>query len=68
MSIIQITTLSVSTFVIVATLATTVWARDVNVAFFLEWATPNQIAKVLYFFNIFSPTASPINFGSFSAF
>ena len=46
-------------FVIVTTLATTVWARDVNVAFFLEWATPNQIAKVIYFFNIFSPPHPP---------
>lgn len=26
--------------------ATTAVAEDVNVAFFLEWATPNQIAKV----------------------
>ena len=68
MKIIKIAGLNVSTFVILAPLATTVWARDVNVAFFLEWATPNQIAKVLYFINIFSPTSSPINYGSFSAF
>ena len=27
--------------------ATTAVAEDVNVAFFLEWATPNQIAKPL---------------------
>ena len=68
MKIIKIAGLIVSTFALMATLVSTAWSKDVNVAFFLEWATPNQIAKVLYFFNIFSPTASPINVGSFSAF
>ncbi|MES9903563.1 MAG: ABC transporter substrate-binding protein [Sedimenticola sp.] len=41
------TALSVSTLALAASMSTTVFAIDqVNVAFFLEWATPNQIAKV----------------------
>ena len=68
MKIIKIAGLSVSTFALMATLVSTAWSKDVNVVFFLEWATPNQIAKVLYFLNKFSPTVSPINCGSFSAF
>ena len=59
MKIIKIAGLSVSTFALMATLVSTAWSKDVNVAFFLEWATPNQIAKVLYFFNIFSPPHPP---------
>ena len=59
MKIIKIAGLIVSTFALMATLVSTAWSKDVNVAFFLEWATPNQIAKVLYFFNIFSPPHPP---------
>lgn len=40
------TTLRVSALAITASIATTAYAADVNVAFFIEWATPNQIAKV----------------------
>jgi len=38
--------LRVAAGAIVGSIAATTQAADVNVAFFLEWATPNQIAKV----------------------
>ena len=38
--------LKLATVAAVSALSATAFAQDVNVAFFLEWATPNQIAKV----------------------
>ena len=38
--------LKFATVAAVSALSATAFAQDVNVAFFLEWATPNQIAKV----------------------
>ena len=37
--------LRVAAGAIVGSIAATTQEADVNVAFFLEWATPNQIAK-----------------------
>ena len=38
--------LRISAVAIAGAITATAQAADVNVAFFLEWATPNQIAKV----------------------
>ena len=46
MQLLRKTILGVSALAISASITTAAYAADVRVAFFLEWATPNQIAKV----------------------
>ena len=46
MQLVRKTILGVSALAISASITTAAYAADVRVAFFLEWATPNQIAKV----------------------